>query len=118
MNVPVIRYSAIFSQRQEVPTQTVIKRKCLAKCREKVEGCFSARLLRKFAGGSSGTSSRSGHKTMRPKNERTSSHGDPACLMEDRGDAPVPPSCPDTWITSALALATPAATVPIPTSDT
>jgi len=49
---------------------------------------------------------------------RTSSHGEPACLMEDNGDAPVPPSWPDTWITSALALATPAATVPIPTSDT
>lgn len=48
----------------------------------------------------------------------TSSQGEPACLMEDNGDAPVPPSCPETWITSALALATPAATVPMPTSDT
>mmetsp|Transcript_19311 Transcript_19311/g.58424 ORF Transcript_19311/g.58424 Transcript_19311/m.58424 type:complete len:318 (-) Transcript_19311:96-1049(-) len=49
---------------------------------------------------------------------RPSSQGEPACLMDDSGDAPVPPSWPDTWITSALALATPQATVPMPTSDT
>ena len=47
-----------------------------------------------------------------------SSHGQPACLMEDKGEAPVPPSPPEIWITSALALATPHATVPIPTEET
>ena len=40
--------------------------------------------------------------------------GPPQCLMEETGDAPVPPSWPDTWITSAPALATPDATVPMP----
>ena len=47
-----------------------------------------------------------------------SSHGKPACLIELRGEAPVPPSWPDIWITSALALLTPAAIVPIPISET
>ena len=47
-----------------------------------------------------------------------SSHGNPACLSEVSGEAPVPPSKPDINITSALALATPAAIVPTPTSET
>ena len=47
-----------------------------------------------------------------------SSQGRPACLMLDTGDAPVPPSLPLISTTSAWALATPAATVPTPTSDT
>mmetsp|Transcript_9151 Transcript_9151/g.30125 ORF Transcript_9151/g.30125 Transcript_9151/m.30125 type:complete len:265 (-) Transcript_9151:820-1614(-) len=46
------------------------------------------------------------------------STGPPACLIELMGDAPVPPSCPDTWITSAFALATPLLTVPMPASPT
>mmetsp|Transcript_31683 Transcript_31683/g.53232 ORF Transcript_31683/g.53232 Transcript_31683/m.53232 type:complete len:305 (+) Transcript_31683:1062-1976(+) len=46
------------------------------------------------------------------------SQGPPACLMLLMGDAPVPPSCPDTWMTSAPALATPEATVPMPASAT
>src|SRR5438552_382706 len=49
---------------------------------------------------------------------RPSSHGTPPCLMEVRGEAPVPPSCPEMRTTSAWALATPAATVPTPTSAT
>ena len=49
---------------------------------------------------------------------RPSSQGRPACLMEVWGDAPVPPSKPETSTTSAWALATPAAMVPTPTSDT
>ena len=46
------------------------------------------------------------------------SHGMPACLMLESGEAPVPPSCPlmSTW--SACAFDTPAATVPTPTSAT
>ena len=40
--------------------------------------------------------------------------GPPACLMEERGEAPVPPSPPEIWMMSALALATPDATVPMP----
>ena len=49
---------------------------------------------------------------------RPISHGTPAETIELSGDAPVPPSWPaiSTW--SALALATPAATVPTPTSAT
>ena len=39
-------------------------------------------------------------------------------LMEERGDAPVPPSPPEIWITSAPAFATPHATVPMPIIDT
>ena len=39
-------------------------------------------------------------------------------LIEDCGLAPVPPEWPETRITSALALATPAAIVPIPASET
>jgi hypothetical protein len=42
----------------------------------------------------------------------------PACLMEVSGEAPVPPSSPLISTTSACALATPAATVPTPTSAT
>jgi hypothetical protein len=38
--------------------------------------------------------------------------------MEVWGDAPVPPSKPEINTTSAWALATPAAIVPTPTSDT
>ena len=49
---------------------------------------------------------------------RPSSHGRPACLIEDSGDAPVPPSWPAITMWSALALATPAATVPTPASAT
>ena len=46
------------------------------------------------------------------------SHGTPADWIDDSGDAPVPPSWPamSTW--SAFAFATPAATVPTPTSAT
>ena len=46
------------------------------------------------------------------------SQGKPACLIELRGEAPVPPSCPEICITSAFALLTPAAIVPIPISET
>ena len=49
---------------------------------------------------------------------RPSSHGEPACLSEVSGAAPVPPSCPEIRTTSACALLTPAATVPTPTSLT
>ncbi|MNS90189.1 hypothetical protein D3C72_1242280 [compost metagenome] len=49
---------------------------------------------------------------------RPISQGEPACLREVSGEAPVPPSKPATVIWSARALATPAATVPTPTSDT
>ena len=49
---------------------------------------------------------------------RPNSHGRPACFNEVKGDAPVPPSYPEIKTTSALALATPAATVPTPTSET
>ena len=44
--------------------------------------------------------------------------GAPACLSEVSGAAPVPPSWPEISTTSACALATPAATVPTPTSAT
>ena len=47
-----------------------------------------------------------------------SSHGMPPCLIEVSGDAPVPPSWPEISTTSEWALATPAATVPTPTSAT
>ena len=43
-----------------------------------------------------------------------SSHGVPACLIDDTGEAPVPPSWPAIVTWSAFALATPAATVPTP----
>ena len=49
---------------------------------------------------------------------RPSSHGMPACFCEVSGVAPVPPSCPEMSTTSEWALATPAATVPTPTSAT
>ena len=47
-----------------------------------------------------------------------SSQGRPACLMLLTGEAPVPPSYPLINTTSAWALATPAAMVPTPTSET
>ena len=43
---------------------------------------------------------------------RPSSHGAPTCLIEDSGEAPVPPACPDRWMYDAPAFATPAAMVP------
>jgi hypothetical protein len=49
---------------------------------------------------------------------RPISHGPPACLSEVSGEAPVPPSIAGTVMWSARALATPAATVPTPTSET
>jgi hypothetical protein len=49
---------------------------------------------------------------------RPSSQGVPACLIELHGEAPVPPSWPAITTWSALHLATPAAMVPTPTSDT
>ena len=49
---------------------------------------------------------------------RPISHGSPAFLMDDRGEAPVPPSAPEICTTSARPLTTPAATVPTPTSET
>ena len=45
---------------------------------------------------------------------RPSSHGVPACLSELSGLAPVPPSWPETRMTSASAFAVPAATAPMP----
>mmetsp|Transcript_4601 Transcript_4601/g.13963 ORF Transcript_4601/g.13963 Transcript_4601/m.13963 type:complete len:251 (+) Transcript_4601:2205-2957(+) len=45
---------------------------------------------------------------------RPSSSGPPQCLIELTGLAPVPPSWPEIWMTSAFALATPLAMVPIP----
>ena len=44
--------------------------------------------------------------------------GPPQCLMEEMGDAPVPPSWPLIWMMSAFALATPLATVPMPACAT
>ena len=49
---------------------------------------------------------------------RPISQGRPAYLMEDCGEAPVPPEWPETRIASALALATPAAMVPMPERET
>ena len=49
---------------------------------------------------------------------RPISQGMPACWIEAWGEAPVPPSCPAITTWSAFALATPAAIVPTPTSDT
>ena len=49
---------------------------------------------------------------------RPISQGEPACLIEVSGEAPVPPSKPEMVMWSARALATPAATVPTPTSET
>ena len=49
---------------------------------------------------------------------RPISQGMPACWIEACGEAPVPPSWPAITTWSAFALATPAATVPTPTSDT
>ena len=46
------------------------------------------------------------------------SQGNPANLIEVAGDAPVPPLWPDIRITSASALATPAAIVPTPDDAT
>ena len=45
---------------------------------------------------------------------RPNSHGAPTCLIDDSGEAPVPPECPDRWMYVAPALATPAAIVPTP----
>ncbi len=39
-------------------------------------------------------------------------------MIDDSGDAPVPPSWPEMRTWSAFAFATPAATVPTPTSAT
>jgi glutamate synthase (NADPH/NADH) large chain len=50
--------------------------------------------------------------------DRPISQGVPAYLIEVCGEAPVPPEWPETRITSALALATPAAIVPSPASET
>ena len=50
--------------------------------------------------------------------ERPISHGVPAYLMLVSGLAPVPPTLPETRITSACALATPAAMVPMPAALT
>ena len=47
-----------------------------------------------------------------------SSQGRPACLIDVRGEAPVPPLQPLMWTTSARALTTPAAMVPTPSSAT
>mmetsp|Transcript_67085 Transcript_67085/g.165485 ORF Transcript_67085/g.165485 Transcript_67085/m.165485 type:complete len:261 (+) Transcript_67085:2542-3324(+) len=49
---------------------------------------------------------------------RPSSHGRPVDLIPPHWAAPVPPSCPEMRMWSALALATPAAMTPTPTSDT
>ena len=49
---------------------------------------------------------------------RPISHGMPAAWIDDSGDAPVPPSWPEITTWSAFAFATPAATVPTPTSET
>ena len=49
---------------------------------------------------------------------RPISHGTPQYLMLDWGLAPVPPEWPEIMIESALALATPAAMVPMPARAT
>ncbi len=49
---------------------------------------------------------------------RPISHGTPADWIELTGDAPVPPSWPAITTWSEFAFATPAATVPTPTSAT
>ena len=49
---------------------------------------------------------------------RPISQGIPACFNDVSGAAPVPPSWPEISTTSEWALATPAATVPTPTSAT
>src|SRR6202012_2012414 len=49
---------------------------------------------------------------------RPISHGEPAWVSDVSGEAPVPPSKPEIVTWSARALATPAATVPTPTSET
>ena len=45
---------------------------------------------------------------------RPSSHGAPTCLIDDSGDAPVPPACPLRCTYDAPAFTTPAAIVPTP----
>ena len=47
-----------------------------------------------------------------------SSHGSPAFLIDESGDAPVPPSAPAMCTTSASAFTTPNATAPTPSSAT
>mmetsp|Transcript_123307 Transcript_123307/g.348434 ORF Transcript_123307/g.348434 Transcript_123307/m.348434 type:complete len:302 (+) Transcript_123307:903-1808(+) len=66
-------------------------------------------------------STRNVTRSRRPFSTNTSctslspcSHGPPAYMMLLSGDAPVPPSQPEIWMTSALAFATPAAIVPMP----
>ncbi len=49
---------------------------------------------------------------------RPISHGKPLEKIEESGDAPVPPSWPEISTWSEFAFATPAATVPTPTSET
>ncbi|MNZ98493.1 hypothetical protein D3C78_1177770 [compost metagenome] len=49
---------------------------------------------------------------------RPISQGPPACLIDDSGEAPVPPSWPAITMWSLLHLVTPAAIVPTPISDT
>ena len=49
---------------------------------------------------------------------RPISHGTPADWSDESGEAPVPPSWPEIRMWSAFAFATPAATVPTPTSAT
>ena len=49
---------------------------------------------------------------------RPISQCEPACMIDVNGLAPVPPSYPEMSTWSARALATPAAMVPTPTSDT
>ncbi len=50
--------------------------------------------------------------------DRPISQGQPAYLIEVWGEAPVPPTWPAIRITSALALATPAAMAPMPVMET
>ena len=50
--------------------------------------------------------------------DRPISHGPPAYFTEVWGEAPVPPTPPATRITSAFALATPAAIAPMPVAAT
>ena len=49
---------------------------------------------------------------------RPISQGMPLAKIDESGEAPVPPSCPEISTWSLLAFATPAATVPTPTSAT
>ena len=75
--------------------------------------CASARRPRRGSGERRSLSSSVCWVSARPI-----SHGTPALWIEDCGEAPVPPSWPATVTWSAPAFATPAATVPTPTSAT